>query len=64
MFCRKCGIKESTGFIVILCDVCFDEFEKLNPEKGQEIIEQYLATKEELDTNYAEFTQENPSERN
>lgn len=27
MKCRKCNLNESTGFIIHLCDQCFDEWE-------------------------------------
>lgn len=30
MLCVKCGVKKSTGFLIQLCDDCFDQLEK-NP---------------------------------
>lgn len=27
MKCRRCNDRESTGFLIHLCDICFDEWE-------------------------------------
>ena len=59
MLCRECGIRESTGVILILCNECFDEFALLAAEEGKKLIPKYLSTEEEFRENFVKYTKEN-----
>lgn len=34
MICEKCGLRESTGTLINLCDDCFDEWEEKVQAQG------------------------------
>ena len=45
MKCTKCGIKESTGVLLTLCDECMDELEE-QQENGVDIVEDIVKAQE------------------